>query len=393
MNILLITRNYPTRGVNKQTNAVHYFAKEWVKLGHKVSIIHLDLRLWKPICLRRKEYGYLKGEDRKREYTLDGVDILLIPLVGYVPLISPHLTHHSARKTRMIIQDYVNRRNIVPDQVIIHFPSSIWSIIDPILNVFSCKPIVTFHISDINWFVTRKQIKRIISCAGKIGVRSYAILHTLERRYGKKIEGAFPVWSGYPDEIVDLTSDTNVVRDQEKKLHKLLYVGQLIPRKNIDITIKALACLKKYQNYSFEIVGSGKSERYLKKLVDQLEMGEQIFFTGQLKRLDVLNKMLESDCFIMVSKPETFGIVYAEAIGCGCLVIGSKGEGIDGIIQDKINGLLVEPESVEALIQALKYYFELDRESLQIMLEESHLLASNLKESTVALSYIKNISR
>ena len=48
--------------------------------------------------------------------------------------------------------------------------------------------------------------------------------------------------------------------------------------------------------------------------------------------------MEESDVFAMVSSPETFGLVYIEAMAKGCVTIGSKGEGIDGVIVNNENG-------------------------------------------------------
>ena len=44
MNILLLTTIYPepsSYGIEGDTNVVHYFAREWVKLGHRVVVLHL----------------------------------------------------------------------------------------------------------------------------------------------------------------------------------------------------------------------------------------------------------------------------------------------------------------------------------------------------------------
>lgn len=52
--------------------------------------------------------------------------------------------------------------------------------------------------------------------------------------------------------------------------------------------------------------------------------------------------MLASDCFIMISKNEAFGLVYLEAMSAGCITIASRGEGFDGVIIHGVNGFYVK---------------------------------------------------
>ena len=66
--------------------------------------------------------------------------------------------------------------------------------------------------------------------------------------------------------------------------------------------------------------------------------------------------MQMSECFIMVSKNETFGLVYLEAMLQGCIVVASKNEGIDGIIIHGENGFLCNAGDVNELTKNLKIY-------------------------------------
>ena len=68
-----------------------------------------------------------------------------------------------------------------------------------------------------------------------------------------------------------------------------------------------------------------------------------VYFEGEKAREQVLHLMEESDIFVLVSSPETFGLVYVEAMAKGCITIGSKGEGIDGVIVNNENGYLCTP--------------------------------------------------
>lgn len=41
----------------------------------------------------------------------------------------------------------------------------------------------------------------------------------------------------------------------------------------------------------------------------------------------------------MISRNETFGVVYLEAMAAGCITIASRNVGYDGIIVDRVNGI------------------------------------------------------
>ena len=87
-------------------------------------------------------------------------------------------------------------------------------------------------------------------------------------------------------------------------------------------------------------------------------MSERVRLTGRLPREQVLRLMAQSDVFAMPSRKEGFGIVYLEAMASGCVTIGSRGEGIDGVIRDGENGLLVPAGDARAVEAALRRAFD-----------------------------------
>jgi glycosyltransferase involved in cell wall biosynthesis len=64
--------------------------------------------------------------------------------------------------------------------------------------------------------------------------------------------------------------------------------------------------------------------------------------------------LARSDLFILPSWQEAFGVVYLEAMACGIPAIGCKGQGAEDIIRPGVDGLLVEPQSVHSVADALR---------------------------------------
>ena len=144
-------------------------------------------------------------------------------------------------------------------------------------------------------------------------------------------------------------------QDVRKDPLSLIQVGHLIPSKRTDVTIRAFARLREdYPDMSLTVIGTGHQRQMLEDLARELKAETHTHFTGQVPNADVFSSMEKSRFFVMVSKPEGFGIVYLEAMAAGCVVIGAEGEGIADIIRNGENGFLVpvdDPEAIAAVIR------------------------------------------
>ena len=151
----------------------------------------------------------------------------------------------------------------------------------------------------------------------------------------------------------------------------LVAVGNLIPLKGHDLTIKALKklCGEGHENISLTIAGRGPLEQELKDLVKELGLDKQVEFIGYVPYDDVVRLLQRSDVFVMPSWYEALGCVYLEAMACGLPAIGCKGCGIDEIITDGVNGFLVEQKSVDDIVLCLKEMT--DKEELRSVSEKA----------------------
>lgn len=152
--------------------------------------------------------------------------------------------------------------------------------------------------------------------------------------------------------------DTEMFRpashEPDGTLH-LISVGNLIPLKCHDMTLRALkALLDKGYPADLKIVGGGALENELKALAAELGIEDSVEFTGYVPYDDVRRMMQSSDVFVLPSRFEALGCVYLEAMACGLPAIGCYENGIDEVITDGVNGMLIENRNTEQLIEKLE---------------------------------------
>ena len=137
-----------------------------------------------------------------------------------------------------------------------------------------------------------------------------------------------------------------------KNLSKILFVGRLIEKKGVEYLIKAIPYISAWNECKLIIVGKGFEEDKLKKLVIDLDLENNVKFIGKVSRNKITKYFKSSDIFILPSivdskgEVETLGVVLIEAMAMGIPVIGSDIGGIPDVIDDSINGFLVEPKSI-----------------------------------------------
>ena len=141
------------------------------------------------------------------------------------------------------------------------------------------------------------------------------------------------------------------------------------------------------------IIGEGPEEKSYKKLCKKLQLEEYVDFIPKVERNKILEYMDNSEIFAMPSVGETVGLVYLEAMSRGCLTIATKNEGIDGIIINKKNGYLVEPNSVESIKKTLKNIIDSSEKTLETISKNALTTAKEFSEEKVGLEYYNLINK
>lgn len=124
--------------------------------------------------------------------------------------------------------------------------------------------------------------------------------------------------------------------------------------KGFDILIRAYAkLLETNPDCSLTIMGDGPEMPAIRNLATQLGVNGTLTFTGTYVRSDFAAELSRSDVFVLPSRSETFGLVYAEALAAGIPVIATACGGPEDFIDDS-NGLLVPVDDPDALADAMR---------------------------------------
>ena len=374
MKIAFITTHYPTPDpLCLDTKAGHYWAREWVKAGHAVTIFHLKPRLlWKGI----RQKGL-------RKYAIEGIPVFHMEYARYIP----HCNRVSTCVKYRVAGKVAGRLEALdPDVVICDFCAGNWDVIRVLKKRKPLSGTLFVPVFNNCDLYSVRRVRAIARNSAVIGARSMAITQTINAIVPDK--PVFIAYSGAPR--IDGRPVQKKIQEQRSP-RRLIYVGDLIPLKNVDVLLEAVSRLRK-DALELWIVGDGPLENELKTYAQNNNL-TNVEFLGRVSRGDVMRKMLEGDIFVMVSSPESFGMVYVEAMAAGCYVIGSKGEGIDGVVIDGQNGALVPPRNTDALVEKLTEYFHLSPDRRKAILEAAVRTANEYSEEAVARRFLSDIER
>jgi len=136
-----------------------------------------------------------------------------------------------------------------------------------------------------------------------------------------------------------------------------LNIGLLTKNKGQHYLIRAFA--KQFRNRPLKLlIGGGGEERpVLERLIESLEMQNQIRLLGMLSREEVQRQMSQCDAFVLSSLFETFGVVLIEALSSGKPVVATRCGGPEDIM-NSFNGVLVEKESIDDLAAGMERLYQ-----------------------------------
>lgn len=134
----------------------------------------------------------------------------------------------------------------------------------------------------------------------------------------------------------------------------VISLGRLQPQKGFDLLIRAFAAVAgEFPGWELTIVGEGPERPALLRLAETLGVADRVHLTGVVK--DPATALAGGDLFVFASRYEGFPNALAEAMSIGMPVISFDcPSGPSELIRHDVDGLLVPPQDVGALANAMR---------------------------------------
>ena len=294
----------------------------------------------------------LRSVRHKRKLGVHNVDTFSIPVIeaslplGRVPNCLKKFV--SCILFRVVLKKFIKRFG-TPDIVHAHFASTAFSAAR-LKEKFHYKLVVTEHSSGINQNPMDQNLYKICPYVYKQADALIAVSPSLSNR----IKECF----GYKALFIPNMINEELFCFEGAEKHqgiRFISVGFLSEHKRMGYLIESfIQAFSSKDNVFLDIYGDGPEWKTLSKKVEKNMRSHQIVLHGEVSNEKISEALKQSDCFVLASKGETFGVVYAEAIMCGIPVIATCCGGPESIVNQN-NGLLIANEENSSLKEALDF--------------------------------------
>lgn len=250
---------------------------------------------------------------------------------------------------------------IKPDIVNAHYASGYGTL----ARLAKLKPLIlSVWGSDVYDFPYRNKfnrwlIKKNLLYANKISSTSYCMSQQVKNllpNYSKDIS------------VIPFGVDVNLFKKYttSKKNNKFIIcnIKTLSNNYGIDVLINSfdllLTNLKKdgkfdlIKNLELHIYGDGPQKTDLKKMIHSLKLDKFIFLKGKVENSKIPTILNDVNIFCCTSNKESFGVAIVEAMACEVAVLATDAEGFKEIIQNGVNGLIVEKGNIFEIEKGLR---------------------------------------
>lgn len=341
MNILFISRGYPTKKYPMNGIFEYDQAKALSDYGHNVIFGFVDLR-----SIRRfRKFGFEKFEkDGILHYGIN------IPLGRFPRSVLSFFGYHGLK----ILYKKIKKECGKPDLMHSHF---LYKSNDAVqLKKNNNLPLViTEHLSNL----MEENIDTELLEVGDKTYKNADEVITVSPGLKKVIKNEFNLKTKYIPNIVDTEIfQFNNLNKTNNKEFNFISVGALIDRKGMDLTINAFnKAFKNNPGIKLTIIGGGREKKNLESLIKELNLEDRIKLTGRIERKKIAEYFKQSDVFVLASKGETFGVVFIEAMASGLPVIATRCGGPEHFIK-KEQGLIIEKNNIDKLVKAMKNIYK-----------------------------------
>ena len=198
---------------------------------------------------------------------------------------------------------------------------------------------------------------------GVSGIEKWLVARTLRRAdwitaTGEYLKGAaLTVATGVKDKISVIpfgVTPPNETKPLPSGPVRICYLKEHRAIYGPDLLVEAFAIARRtIPDLRLSLAGNGPMEADLRRCIDELGLTVAVDYPGYLTREQVVDYLSNHHMLVMPSRMESFGVSALEAASCARPVIASRVGGIPEVVIDGQTGILVAPENIEALSDAI----------------------------------------
>jgi glycosyltransferase involved in cell wall biosynthesis len=141
---------------------------------------------------------------------------------------------------------------------------------------------------------------------------------------------------------------------------EILYLGQYIARKGLDLALRALADIREYE-WRLTMVGTGPLLGDWSLLAKSLGIGDRVRFLSAVENSETARYLADCDLLLLPSRYDGWGAVVNEALMAGVPVICSDCCGAKDLLAETWRGSVFRSESVSSLKGVLEQWIRRGR--------------------------------
>ena len=350
MKILMLTWEYPPRIVGGIARVVYDISRTMLKDGHDVTVI----------TYREGDSPYFEDDKGVKVYRVDNYMINPNNFIDWIM----QLNFNMVAKANEIMHEEGSFDVIHAHDWLVAYSAK------TLKNSYNIPIVSTIHateagrnsgirdeqqryINDTEWMLTYESAEVIVN--------SNYMKNELQRLFGLPYEKINVIPNG-----VNLSLFNGVERDYNFRRRYamdnekiILFMGRLVYEKGIQHLISAMPkILQGYHDSKLVICGKGGMQNELQEQVNNMGIGNKVYFAGYMNGKDVQKMYKAADVAVFPSTYEPFGIVALEAMLSENPIVVSDIGGLNEIVDHRVNGMKAycgNPNSIADSILELLY--------------------------------------
>jgi glycosyltransferase involved in cell wall biosynthesis len=280
----------------------------------------------------------------------DRVEVISLPWRNYAAHLTDNFRFHLPPGLDLLIQDELNHPSLLAANAQPH-PYPVISLVHH-LRCSEQRPnwhnrfyrlVEKHYLNSVNGFIfnsqtTRRVVKKLLESRGVESSKPDIVAYPPTDRFGNP-----------------MTTDEIVARARQPGPLRILFLGNLIPRKGLHTLLEAVS--DQQSAVSLEIIGSLSADPgYAKKMRQKAAVHyppSTVHFNGPLDNEALAAKLKTAQVLVVPSSYEGFGIVYLEGMAFGLPAIGTTAGAASEIITDGETGYLIPPDDAAAILSRL----------------------------------------